>query len=156
MPARVTTDIDALRTDVCAAVAGFDARVLDRGVAVNALREWAAIAHAAQTAASLAAARVAECGPPPSAGARDASEYIAKETGTTAAKAEEHIETGTLLQGHDIQEVPVSWINRKPEMGASSFRIAKVAPDYASALLHLVWRCWREHKAGRRKAGVEA
>jgi len=67
-------------------------------------------------------------------------------------------ETGLkpLLQGHDIQEVPVSWINRKPEMGASSFRIAKVAPDYASALLHLVWRCWREHKAGRRKAGVEA
>src|SRR5262249_28943784 len=44
-----------------------------------------------------------------------------------------NVETGLkpLLAGHDIEEVPVSWINRTIEMGSSSFRIVKVAPNYA-------------------------
>jgi hypothetical protein len=33
-----------------------------------------------------------------------------------------------LLAGYDIEEVPISWINRTLEMGSSSFRIVKVAP----------------------------
>jgi len=38
-------------------------------------------------------------------------------------------ETGLkpILAGYDIQEVPISWINRTVEMGASSFRIVNVA-----------------------------
>lgn len=49
-------------------------------------------------------------------------------------------ETGLkpLLAGHDIREVPVSWINRTEEMGQSSFRVVKFAPSYARALFDLV------------------
>lgn len=58
-------------------------------------------------------------------------------------------ETGLkpILAGYDIVEVPISWINRTAEMGSSSFRIVKVAPNYFLALLHTVWNIWR----GRRK-----
>jgi len=64
-------------------------------------------------------------------------------------------ETGLkpLLRGYDLWEVPVSWINRSIEMGSSSFQIAGAAPGYLSALLHLIWRSWREQKLARRKAG---
>ena len=48
-----------------------------------------------------------------------------------------------LLAGYDIQEVPVSWINRTVGMGASSFRIVKVAPGYFGALMRTIWRVWR-------------
>jgi glycosyltransferase involved in cell wall biosynthesis len=67
-------------------------------------------------------------------------------------------ETGLkpLLHGYDIREVPVSWINRRGEMGASSFHIANVAPDYLSALLQLIWKSWREYRTGRRKARMAA
>jgi SAM-dependent methyltransferase len=49
-------------------------------------------------------------------------------------------ETGLkpLLAGYDIEEVPISWINRTIDMGSSSFRIAKVAPGYLKALLSLL------------------
>src|SRR4051794_17230755 len=135
MPARATTDIDALRTDVCAAVAAFDARQFDRGGAINALRQWTAIAHAAQTAASLAAARIAECGPPPSAGARDASEYIAKETGTTAAKAKERIETGALLQGHDKTRQQATAGQLSPDQAAAITDAVAADPTAEDTLL---------------------
>jgi dolichol-phosphate mannosyltransferase len=51
-----------------------------------------------------------------------------------------NVETGLkpLLAGHDIVEVPISWINRTPTMGSSSFDLAKVAPGYAQALARLV------------------
>ena len=56
-----------------------------------------------------------------------------------------NMETGLkpLLAGYDIQEVPVSWINRTVGMGASSFRIVKVAPGYFGALMRTIWRVWR-------------
>ncbi len=58
-------------------------------------------------------------------------------------------ETGLkpLLAGYDIVEVPISWINRTLDMGSSSFRIVKVAPNYFGALVSMVWNTWR----GRRK-----
>jgi SAM-dependent methyltransferase len=58
-------------------------------------------------------------------------------------------ETGLkpLLSGYDICEVPISWINRTIDMGVSTFRIAKVAPDYAGALARVVFDAWR----GRQK-----
>jgi dolichol-phosphate mannosyltransferase len=49
-------------------------------------------------------------------------------------------ETGLrpLLQNWDIVEVPVSWVNRTPTMGSSSFQLLKVAPGYARALWRIV------------------
>lgn len=40
------------------------------------------------------------------------------------------METGLkpLLAGYDVEEVPVSSINRTVGMGSSSFRVVKVAP----------------------------
>lgn len=98
MPARVLPNLGPLRASVCAAAARFDAGPLDSDDAIAALREWTAIAHAAEAAAALAAARVRDCGPPPCAGARDAAGFIAQQTGTTAAKARERIETGARLR----------------------------------------------------------
>lgn len=50
-----------------------------------------------------------------------------------------NVETGLkpIVAGYDIQEVPISWINRTIEMGISSFRIVSVAPNYVSALLRI-------------------
>jgi glycosyltransferase involved in cell wall biosynthesis/ubiquinone/menaquinone biosynthesis C-methylase UbiE len=63
-----------------------------------------------------------------------------------------NVETGLkpLLAGYDIDEVPVSWINRTVEMGRSSFRIVNVAPNYLASLVRIIWRSWRgEHRRGR-------
>ena len=49
-------------------------------------------------------------------------------------------ETGLkpLLAGYDIEEVPVSWINRSIDMGSSTFKVVKVAPGYFLALLSVL------------------
>jgi dolichol-phosphate mannosyltransferase len=49
-------------------------------------------------------------------------------------------ETGLqpLLQGYKVKEVPISWINRTPDMGVSSFKLAKVGGGYWQVL----WRLW--------------
>ena len=62
-----------------------------------------------------------------------------------------NMETGLkpLLAGHDIREVPMSWINRTTGMGASSFRIARVAPGYVRGLMRLIWRSWRRRPVDR-------
>jgi dolichol-phosphate mannosyltransferase len=56
-----------------------------------------------------------------------------------------NMETGLkpLLDGHDIREVPMSWINRTTGMGASTFRIVRVAPGYLRGLARLIWREWK-------------
>ncbi|TFI54876.1 glycosyltransferase [Mastigocladus laminosus UU774] len=48
-------------------------------------------------------------------------------------------ETGLqpLLMGYSLQEVPISWINRTPDMGISSFRLVKVGGGYWQVLLRL-------------------
>ncbi len=48
-------------------------------------------------------------------------------------------ETGLqpLLMKYKIKEVPISWINRTPDMGMSSFRLAKVGGGYWQVLWHL-------------------
>ena len=45
-------------------------------------------------------------------------------------------ETGLqpLLMGYAIKEVPISWINRTPDMGTSSFRLARVGGGYWQVL----------------------
>lgn len=54
-------------------------------------------------------------------------------------------ETGLqpILMGFSVKEVPISWINRTPDMGVSSFRLVKVGGGYWQVLLRL----WRKHLA---------
>jgi 2-polyprenyl-3-methyl-5-hydroxy-6-metoxy-1,4-benzoquinol methylase len=49
-------------------------------------------------------------------------------------------ETGLqpLLTGYSVKEIPISWINRTPDMGVSSFRLVKVGGGYWQVL----WRLW--------------
>jgi dolichol-phosphate mannosyltransferase len=49
-------------------------------------------------------------------------------------------ETGLkpVLAGYDIEEVPISWINRTIDMGSSTFKVAKVAPGYFAALVSIL------------------
>jgi dolichol-phosphate mannosyltransferase len=69
-----------------------------------------------------------------------------------------NVETGLkpLLAGYGVVEVPISWINRTSDMGTSSFRIVKVAPDYFTALLRMVWRCRRGKREFVREAQASA
>ncbi len=71
-----------------------------------------------------------------------------------------NVETGLkpLLAGYDIEEVPISWINRTIDMGSSSFRIANVAPSYFMALVTMVWTSWRrrEQLSDLRRANAAA
>jgi nucleoside-diphosphate-sugar epimerase/glycosyltransferase involved in cell wall biosynthesis/SAM-dependent methyltransferase len=50
-------------------------------------------------------------------------------------------ETGLqpLVMGCKIKEVPISWINRTPDMGTSSFKLVKVGGGYWQVL----WNLWR-------------
>ena len=51
-------------------------------------------------------------------------------------------ETGLepLVMGYRIKEVPISWIDRTPDMGASSFRLARVGGGYIGVLWRLFLR----------------
>jgi glycosyltransferase involved in cell wall biosynthesis len=52
-----------------------------------------------------------------------------------AANAETGLQP--LLMDYSVQEVPISWINRTPDMGVSSFRLAKVGGGYWQVLFKL-------------------
>jgi glycosyltransferase involved in cell wall biosynthesis len=49
-----------------------------------------------------------------------------------------------LLVGYRVREVPISWINRTPGMGVSSFKLAQVGAGYWRVLLGL----WLERALG--------
>jgi hypothetical protein len=51
-------------------------------------------------------------------------------------------ETGLkpILMGFDVRPVAISWINRTPEMGSSSFVFFKNGSGYARILARLAWR----------------
>jgi dolichol-phosphate mannosyltransferase len=52
-------------------------------------------------------------------------------------------ETGLqpLLLGYRVKQVPISWINRTPEMGTSSFRLVRVGGGYWRVLVGLWLKC---------------
>ena len=52
-------------------------------------------------------------------------------------------ETGLqpLVMGYTVKEIPISWINRTPDMGASSFRLVRVGSGYWCVLWQLWLRC---------------
>jgi len=61
-----------------------------------------------------------------------------------------------LLAGYDVEEVPISWINRTIEMGSSSFRIVKVAPNYVGTLARALSFAWRgKRRLTKTSGGVE-
>ncbi len=51
-------------------------------------------------------------------------------------------ETGLepVLMGFKCVQVPISWINRTPEMGTSSFKLLKVGMGYVKVLARLAWQ----------------
>jgi dolichol-phosphate mannosyltransferase len=65
-------------------------------------------------------------------------------------------ETGfkPILAGYDIQEVPISWINRSADMGDSTFHVLKVAPGYLLALMRMIWLARRRRAAQRSERAV--
>ena len=67
-----------------------------------------------------------------------------------------NMETGLkpLLAGYDIKEVPISWINRTTGMGASTFRIVRVAPGYFRGLMRTIWRVWSGRSDFRKPASA--
>ncbi|HEV3210035.1 MAG TPA: hypothetical protein VGY91_07195, partial [Chthoniobacterales bacterium] len=66
-----------------------------------------------------------------------------------------NVETGLkpLLAGYDIEEVPISWINRTVDMWSSSFRIVDAAPNYFRILVRTIWNARR--KGNRLKRGIK-
>ena len=67
-----------------------------------------------------------------------------------------NMETGLkpVLSGYDIQEIPISWINRTAEMGSSSFKLLQVGPGYLSALLRTIWSVWRGKRSCVKRIGA--
>ena len=62
-----------------------------------------------------------------------------------------------MLAGYDIEEVPISWINRTIDMGSSSFRIARLAPSYFWTLIGMLLKSTRERKGlTPKRAGIGA
>jgi hypothetical protein len=59
-------------------------------------------------------------------------------------------ETGLqpLMLGYRVKEVPISWINRTPDMGASSFRLLRVGGGY----WRVIARAWRAGSPRSRSA----
>ena len=57
-----------------------------------------------------------------------------------AANAEIGLEP--ILMGYSVKEVPISWINRTPDMGVSSFKLASVGRGYLAVLLRLSYERW--------------
>jgi 2-polyprenyl-3-methyl-5-hydroxy-6-metoxy-1,4-benzoquinol methylase len=66
-------------------------------------------------------------------------------------------ETGLmpLMMGYTIEEVPISWINRTPDMGVSSFKLVKVGGGYWDVLKYL-WKqaAFNKKSVYHRKARV--
>jgi len=64
-----------------------------------------------------------------------------------------NLETGLkpILAGYDIREVPISWINRTPEMGSSSFELSRVGGDYLRTLLRIMRAEWFQGRSLARK-----
>jgi dolichol-phosphate mannosyltransferase len=76
---------------------------------------------------------------------REVAEAIQLEQPGFAVNAETGLQP--LLMGYSVKEIPISWINRTPDMGISSFRLVKVGGGYWQVLL----KQWVKSISGRRK-----
>jgi SAM-dependent methyltransferase len=69
---------------------------------------------------------------------REVAEQLEIESPWFAANAETGLKP--LLMGYRSREVPISWINRTPNMGQSSFSLLRSGWGYAKVLASLAWR----------------
>jgi dolichol-phosphate mannosyltransferase len=69
---------------------------------------------------------------------REVVDDLDLESAWFAANAETGLKP--ILMGYDVRPVAISWINRTPEMGASSFSLLKNGLGYAKILASLAWR----------------
>ena len=69
---------------------------------------------------------------------REVVENLDLESAWFAANAETGLKP--ILMGYDVRPVAISWINRTPEMGASSFSLLKNGLGYAKILASLAWK----------------
>jgi dolichol-phosphate mannosyltransferase len=69
---------------------------------------------------------------------REVVESLDLESAWFAANAETGLKP--ILMGYDVRPVAISWINRTPEMGSSSFSLLKNGIGYAKILASLAWR----------------
>jgi dolichol-phosphate mannosyltransferase len=69
---------------------------------------------------------------------REVVDNLEIEAAWFAANAETGLKP--LLMGYKVVPSPISWINRTPDMGQSSFSLLKNGVEYAKVLLTLVWK----------------
>ncbi len=69
---------------------------------------------------------------------REVVENLNLEAAWFAANAETGLKP--MLMGYRVRAAPISWINRTPDMGQSSFSLLKNGLSYAGVLGGLVWR----------------
>jgi dolichol-phosphate mannosyltransferase len=71
---------------------------------------------------------------------REVLDRLHLESDDFAANAETGLQP--ILLGYNVQEVPISWINRSVDMGFSSFNLFKTGPNYIRVLFRLIGRKW--------------
>lgn len=69
---------------------------------------------------------------------RDVVDHLELTEPWFAANAETGLQP--LLMGYQVREVPISWINRTPDMGKSTFSLLESGWGYCRVLAKLVWR----------------
>jgi dolichol-phosphate mannosyltransferase len=57
-----------------------------------------------------------------------------------AANAETGLQP--IILGYNVQEIPISWVNRSVDMGFSNFNLLNTGPNYFVVLFRLVFRKW--------------
>jgi dolichol-phosphate mannosyltransferase len=67
---------------------------------------------------------------------REVTEHLILNQPHFAVNAETGLQP--LIMGCRVREVPISWINRTPDMGTSSFRLLRVGGGYGQVLYHLL------------------
>jgi hypothetical protein len=69
---------------------------------------------------------------------REVVDHLDLESAWFAANAETGLKP--ILMGYDVRSVAISWINRTPEMGSSSFSLIRNGLGYIRILLGLAWK----------------
>jgi SAM-dependent methyltransferase len=84
---------------------------------------------------------------------REVVENLHLEFDDFAANAETGLQP--ILLGYQVQEVPISWINRSVDMGFSNFNLMKTGPNYIRVLFRLMTRKWFGRSIVRRSLREE-
>src|SRR3954452_15246811 len=127
--------IGAIRGDLAAWAAGFDASALTVGQARDVLERAASIERIAATVKAEAAVRVAEGGGWREAGHQSPAHALAHQTGTTIGAARETLETGERLRDlPDLAEVARAG-GLSPTQTAAVASVGAVAPDLVPTLI---------------------